>query len=338
MARIAGWGTASSPTCGTRWGGEFTVNDIAADLSRLSVTYRLTCGLEATANGEIRINSPADPELLVAADTVAFPDRYPGSYGYGARVTLINTGAEDVTVTDVAVTDGAADFQLPDPEYGPLCPSIPVGGSCAFSVGFSPAAAGPRTGTVTITDSTSAGAHTVRLSGTGIGGHSFWGTHTQVDDTADEEFDRAVTPPDNASMFAGGDAQKVNLVLREHTSNAAYRAEFRGSPDAPLLHGTTHTNGLHVTNWGHCDSPTGTFTVHEAAYDADGEVTKFSVTFEQHCEGRVAGTFGSIAWRADNPAQPVGGIVGVVPDAVMNLTAKPARGSVALWRTATSSP
>jgi hypothetical protein len=317
--------------CNGPWAGTFTVRDVSPDLSRLWVTYDFTCGIYTTASGEIRIGQPAG-ELVVASEDIAYPEWYPGRYyGIDRRIALINAGAAAVNVTDIAVTDGTADFRmLPFDEWPDApCRTIPVGGSCEFTVGFTPSVAGPRTGAVTITDSTTAGTHAVRLSGHGIPGHTSWATHSQVDDTADDIGDRAVGTDGIRMIRVVGDAQKVTLHLEDHR-NGTYEAEFRGSAGAPLLPGTTHTDGLLVTGYGHCYSPTGRFTVLEAEYDAQGAPTKLSVTFEQHCEGRVAGLFGSIAWRADNPAPPAGGIVGVVPDAVLSFAAKPARDSVAL--------
>lgn len=55
-----------------------------------------------------------------------------------------------------------------------------------------------------------------------------------------------------------------------------------------------------------CGGFTGTFQISELAFDANGGLTRFSAVFEQFVAGEDRrGTFGSIAYRATNPAAPV---------------------------------
>jgi hypothetical protein len=76
-------------------------------------------------------------------------------------VTVTNASAAAVGVTTVAITGDYADTTT-------CASSIAVGGSCTVSVTFLPAAAGTRTGTLSIT--LSSGVQTVSL--TGIGSNS----------------------------------------------------------------------------------------------------------------------------------------------------------------------
>ena len=58
-AGIRNWDSSiSGSLCYGPWGGEFTVHDVATDLSRLSVTYELTWGIYTTSWGEISIGRP----------------------------------------------------------------------------------------------------------------------------------------------------------------------------------------------------------------------------------------------------------------------------------------
>jgi len=74
---------------------------------------------------------------------------------------------------------------------------------------------------------------------------------------------------------------------------------------------------------------TGTFTVHEASFDVNGQLTKFSVSFEQHCNGVGPALVGSMAWRADNPAATLPPDTSA-PPAVTGLMAYPSISSVVL--------
>jgi hypothetical protein len=81
---------------------------------------------------------------------------------------------------------------------------------------------------------------------------------------------------------------------------------------------------------------TGVFTVHEATYDSEGNVTSFSVTFEQHDSNAAPALFGSIAWKAKGPAAPVPH--GKTSAPVSSLRAIPSTGSAVLsWMNPTSS-
>src|SRR5439155_925091 len=51
-----------------------------------------------------------------------------------------------------------------------------------------------------------------------------------------------------------------------------------------------------------CNTLTGRFLVLEGTYGADGGVQSFAADFEQHCEDGVPALFGSIRYRAGDPA------------------------------------
>lgn len=89
---------------------------------------------------------------------------------------------------------------------------------------------------------------------------------------------------------------------------------YTGATREPFAAGSSSaTPGLLVTRegGGACSRVTGEFTVHEATFDGTGQVTSFSVTFEQHCgtESDPA-LYGSIAWQAEG-AQPVQPMVSI---------------------------
>jgi hypothetical protein len=121
--------------------------------------------------------------------------------------------------------------------------------------------------------------------------------------------------PANAVIVADGNASHV----RVRVTGVPWDPDFEAGAGEQLLPGTTFTGatrypfnsdaepGLDISGNGRgCNQLFGEFTVHEAAYDEGGDLEKFSVTFEQHCESPTApALFGSIAWHADNPANPI---------------------------------
>lgn len=77
-------------------------------------------------------------------------------------VTLTNNGGVSLAVQGVAVT---GDFAV----SGSTCGSaVAAGSACTLQVAFTPTVAGPRTGTLTFTDSAASSPQTLALSGTGI--------------------------------------------------------------------------------------------------------------------------------------------------------------------------
>lgn len=100
--------------------------------------------------------------------------------------------------------------------------------------------------------------------------------------------------------FNGGTSANWSLifntpaeVLTPGTYTGATRFPFQ-SPTKP---------GLSVSGSGRgCNTLTGTFTVHEAVYNADNSVARFSADFEQHCEGKAAALRGSVRYQASPPA------------------------------------
>ena len=77
-------------------------------------------------------------------------------------VTLTNNGGGPLAITGSAVS---GDFAISSSTCGA---SLGVTSTCSFVVGFTPTAAGPRTGTLTLTDNAPSGTQTVALSGTGV--------------------------------------------------------------------------------------------------------------------------------------------------------------------------
>ena len=311
-SRVAGHpGLSLSDSDGCDLTGRFTVLDVAADLSRLHLTYEMTCnGRDATLVGEVSVGMPDDGSGLVAMPgLVTWPETYPGRAARDMPVTLVNTGTSPVTVSGAAISSGASSFAL----TGNPCTTIAPGDSCVLRVGFTPAGPGAIQGALTVADSTAQGHHVVTLSGRGAPGHTGWRLHSDPGDWIGSGEDYDLSPAD-ADFWARGNELAVELTV-EQKEGADFSAEFDADPAHPLQAGRTYavTSGtghygqpdMNVSGLGHGGDGTGSFTVHEASYDSAGRVTSFSVTFEQHNDGAPEGLFGSVVWRSPSAAKPV---------------------------------
>lgn len=313
--------------------GRFTVLDAPSDLSRLWITFEQHCeGQPPALFGEVRINEPADPELLVAPDRIAWPAGYPHVDARVVPVQLFNTGHRDLTVTDATITDGDGDFSV----VGNSCSTIAPGDSCAVYVGFRPASTGRRTGQLVLRDSSTAGVHRVLLSGAGFHGRTEWSLQSDSGDPVGGGSDETLDPS-NSELTGEGAENYVRLTAVDYadpSSGQRWQADFTSGSGRLLLPGSTFTGatkagvgsstpGMEIQSTGrYCETANGSFTVRDAAYH-EGRLTRFLVDFEQHCRGAAAALRGTIAWRADTDDH-------TGPAAVTNLAAEPGIGSVML--------
>ena len=82
--------------------------------------------------------------------------------------------------------------------------------------------------------------------------------------------------------------------------------------------------GLSV-NGSSCSTVTGRFVVHEVEFGAAGSIVRFAADFEQHCDDRDAGLYGSIRFNSTIPSAPPFG--GAYPDYRLTIV-RPDRGTV----------
>jgi hypothetical protein len=314
--------------------GRFTVFDVSPDLSRLHLTYEMHCnGDDDAVIGEVRIGEPSDGSgLLVAPDHIGWPATYPGIDSRKVPVTLINTGADPVTLDSATVTAGAPAFAVTDNP----CSTIAPGESCKLYVRFSPTSAGDESGRLTLHDSTSAGQHVVQLAGTGIAGHTSWRMNSDPGDWIGDGHSWSYSPA-NSFFTAEGNETHVRLTTRGDTD---WSADFSADAGQALLPGSTFkaardfpfngsAPGMDVSGDGRgCNSIDGTFTVQQAEYADNGDVKAFAATFEQHCEGDAPALFGSIAWKA--PSSPATVPYGNTTSPVAQLQALPSTQSAVL--------
>jgi len=92
---------------------------------------------------------------------LTFSGQNVGTESTSQPVTLLNIGSVPLTVNSVAVTSG---FK----QNNNCLPTVAALASCTINVSFLPTAAGPQTGTLTITDFAGNSPQTVALNGTGV--------------------------------------------------------------------------------------------------------------------------------------------------------------------------
>ena len=193
-----------------------------------------------TGNGTTTTASPSvtlNPSLLNFASTTV------GTTSSAKSITLSNTGAAALTITNVSVT---GDFA----ETNNCGSSVAVGASCTFSVTFAPTASGVRNGAVNISDNATGSPQSVALSGDGSSaGVADFGvsvTPASVATSAGQSatFSVAITP-------VGGFNQQVNLSCL----GAPQGAQCSISPSSVTPSGTVVNATMTVTTTAHATAP-----------------------------------------------------------------------------------
>jgi hypothetical protein len=149
--------------------GSFQENQ---DFGPLSQPYSIVVG---DFNGDGRLDIAAAspsvaiqlqiPVAAISSASLAFANGVVGTSSASQTVTLTNTSGLTMNIASIAVTGtNPADFV----QTHTCGSSLGIGASCTITVSFNPIAAGPRSASVTITDSALASPQTIALSGTGL--------------------------------------------------------------------------------------------------------------------------------------------------------------------------
>jgi hypothetical protein len=143
----------------------------------INVSYTPTVLAPETELLSIADNAAGSPHLVTLTGTgvtgiaqvqfsptsLVFPATTLNTTSASQTVTMTNNGQTPLTVTNIAATGDFAQTNT--------CPSYPftmaVGGSCSFSVTFTPTNTGVRKGSLTITDNVTAGSSSIALTGSG---------------------------------------------------------------------------------------------------------------------------------------------------------------------------
>jgi sugar lactone lactonase YvrE len=109
--------------------------------------------------------SGAAPVVALTTASLSFSSQQVQTSSASQQVTLTNSGSASLNITNVVVTgSNASSFAFPN-----SCgTSLAAGATCVIQGHFTPAAAGPMTATIAITDNASNSPQTVGLTGTGV--------------------------------------------------------------------------------------------------------------------------------------------------------------------------
>jgi len=105
-----------------------------------------------------------EPVATLSRTSLDFAGRRPATASGAASVTLTNTGSAPLGVSSIGITAGSSDFT----QTNDCAASLAEDASCTIAVVFAPAAAGARTGTLSVADDAAGSPHSVSLSGSGI--------------------------------------------------------------------------------------------------------------------------------------------------------------------------
>lgn len=145
----------------------------------ISVTFKPTANGARSASVSITDNASGSPQsvsltgtgiapiVTLSGTTVTFTGQLVTTTSAAQQISITNTGTAPLTISSIAVGgSNSGDFAQTN-----TCPasnsSLAANAKCSITVTFTPAAAGNRAGTITITDSAAGSPHAVTLTGTG---------------------------------------------------------------------------------------------------------------------------------------------------------------------------
>jgi hypothetical protein len=115
--------------------------------------------------GAVEYQIPSAANLSVTPTSLTFPNQVTNTTSAAMTLTLSNTGTAGATGIAVVVT---APFSRPTVAPGNCGTTLAAGKTCTIHVVFTPTAAGPATGTATITANAPVAGSPVSLTGTGV--------------------------------------------------------------------------------------------------------------------------------------------------------------------------
>jgi hypothetical protein len=191
----------------------------------------------------------AAPGQLSVPATVTFGTQTVGTTSAASTLTVTNTGGSPVTVSGVA-SSAPAEFTV----AGTTCTTVAAGATCTIGVTFTPAAAGARSATITVTSNGAGSPQAIAASGTGS----------------------TVATPGQLTVPA----------------SVAFPAQNVGSTSAPSVVTLTNTGGSPVNVSGIASSVPSEFAIvsNACATVAAGASCTFSVAFTPAAAGARAAT------------------------------------------------
>jgi hypothetical protein len=152
--------------------GSFTPSTHSFDLSSLNLAAGVhTFYVQAVGKASILnkmsapitydTSKPAAPVLGLTPSNMTFASTTVGTTSAAQTATLTNSGDASASITSIVIS---GDY-IKTTNCGT---TLSPGASCAISISFKPTISGPRTGSLTVTDSAAGSPHTVSLTGTAV--------------------------------------------------------------------------------------------------------------------------------------------------------------------------
>jgi hypothetical protein len=144
-------------------GNAATITFPSANARFVRLNFTANTGWPAGQAGELEVypsSSAHTATLSVTPSSLTFGSQAVGSTSAAQPVTVQNTGNAAASISSITAS---GDFA----QTNTCGASLAAGASCTASVSFKPAAAGTRTGTLTVTSNATNGSATVSLTGTG---------------------------------------------------------------------------------------------------------------------------------------------------------------------------
>ena len=132
----------------------------------VAFTIKVTDSASQSATQSYTVSILAEPDTLTLSPaSLSFAPQLMGTISAAQPETLTNTGTAAVFISSVALTGtNAADFS----QNNTCASNLAAGANCAINVTFTPSQLGPRSASITITDSTLGSPHSVPLTGIGL--------------------------------------------------------------------------------------------------------------------------------------------------------------------------
>ena len=132
----------------------------------VAFTIKVTDSASQSATQSYTVSILAEPDTLTLSPaSLSFAPQLMGTISAAQPETLTNTGTAAVFISSVALTGtNAADFS----QNNTCASNLAAGANCFINVTFTPSQLGPRSASITITDSTLGSPHSVPLTGIGL--------------------------------------------------------------------------------------------------------------------------------------------------------------------------
>ena len=143
----------------------------------LAFSIRVKDSASQSATQSYTVSILLDPDSLTLSPGLSFTPQLTGTVSSSQVETVTNTGTSAVAIAGIALSGtNATDFS----QTNTCGSSLAAGANCAINVTFAPSQSGPRSASVTITDSTVGSPHSASLDGVGFtsGPNATWSATT----------------------------------------------------------------------------------------------------------------------------------------------------------------